>query len=527
MAQTPCTVRSIPPMLDRRLPHGLRLLAPLALLLMLLVLAGCGGDDSTPTSAGGPDPATLAPTDAAGYAEAVVRPSGGMKDDVLAAARKVFRVQDPGAELRRLLDKETSDGVLFSRDIEPWLGERVGGFLLMPATGSDDPDWGLGVAIADRDAFEEALPRLRRGQRTAGTYRGIRYDVDEQEDMYGAVVGDFYVAGSLVGLRAAIDASRGDSLADESRYTDAVDAIADDALAFLYADPKAIVTAIGSAEDVPPASRRSLARLAEGGPIVASLTATADEIVIEGSGQTQLDDAESSDAQVSVGQLPGDAWLALATPPIGPVVRSALDGAGIHDEAAAQVRANLGLDLDRDLLDPLGGLGLFARGESPLDLGGGALLQLTDAAAAQRLLTRIQAVVAAGANLPVRPASAGGARGFQVQIPQSPQPIVVLAKGDKLAAGYAASSAEDLLEPQQRFDDSSAGKAAIATLGDGYEPSLVLIVPPIAGLLRSLDQLEVADFSNVIPYVEPYRSLAIGTKRDGDRTTVRVVAALR
>ena len=28
---------------------------------------------------------------------------------------------------------------------------------------------------------------------------------------------------------------------------------------------------------------------------------------------------------------------------------------------------------------------------------------------------------------------------FDVQVPQSPQPIVVLAKGDKLAAGYAAS----------------------------------------------------------------------------------------
>jgi hypothetical protein len=520
-------------MLDRRLPRGARVIAPLALLVtLLLLLAGCGGSDSTPTSsAEGPDPATLAPADAALYGEAVVRPSGEMKDDVLAAARKVFRVDDPGAELTRLLNDDDDDDTSFSRDVEPWLGERAGGFLTMPRAGSNDPDWGIAVAIADRDEFEAAIARLRRNgdERKAGEYRGVTYDVDD-EDVYSARVDDFLVCGSLHGLRAAIDASKGDSLADASRFTDAVDAIPDDALAFAFVDPKTIVDAmreLPDLRDAPPSARRALERYRDTDPVVASLTATAEEIVIEGSGETQLEEIEGSDAEVSVGQLPGDAWLALATPPLGPIISGALDGAGVHDEAAAQVRANLGLDLDRDLLEPLGGLGVYARGESPLDIGGGALLQLTDAAAAQRLLTRIQTIVAAGANLPTRPVSAGGARGFQVQIPQSPQPIVVLAKGDRLAAGYAASSAQDLLDPQQRFDDSSVGKAAIDTLGDGYDPSLVLIVPPVAGLLRSLDQLEVADFSSVIPYVEAYRSLAIGTKRDGDRTTVRIVAALR
>jgi Protein of unknown function (DUF3352) len=527
-AQTPRTVRSIPPMLDRRLPYGARVIAPLALLVtLLLLLAGCGGSDSTPaSSAEGPDPATLAPAGAAAYGEAVVGPSGEMKDDVVAAARKVFQVDDPGAELRRLLDESSTTGWRYERDIEPWLGQCIGGFLTLPRDGSNDPDWAVALAIADHDAFDAALPRLRRGDRhDVGSYRGVSYD--KGEDSYSAQVGDFYVGGNLAGLRAAIDASRGDSLADASRYTDAVDAVPDDALAFLYADPKAIDAALDDAPSASRMARRAFARYRDADPVVASVTANADEIVIEGSGETQLEEADASDAEVSVGQLPGDAWLALATPPLGPIVRAALDGAGVHDEAAAQVRANLGLDLDRDLLEPLGGLGVFARGESPLDIGGGALLQLTDAAAAQRLLTRIQTIVAAGANLPTRPASAGGARGFQVQIPQSPQPIVVLAKGDRLAAGYAASSAEDLLDPQQRFDESSDGKAAIDTLGDGYDPSLVLIVPPVAGLLRSLDQLEVADFSSVIPYVEAYRSLAIGTKRDGDRTTVRIVAALR
>lgn len=517
-------------MLDRRLPHGARIVAPLALLLtMILLLAACGSgdDDPSPTSGAGPDPATVAPASAALYGEVTVRPSGEMKEGVEAAARKALRVEDLGAELARLLDESgESEDVRFSRDIEPWLGQRIGGFLLMPRDGAEEPDWAVAVAIADQRAFDDAQPRLRREQREAGTYRGVTYDVDEDGTEYGAEVGDFYVGGSLAGLRAAIDASRGDSLADAERFTAAIEEVPDDALAFAYADPEAVGEALEQAPDVPPGSRRTLARLAEGDPVVASLTATADEIAIEGSGQTPLDDAASSDAEVTVGQLPGDAWLALATPPLGPIIRDALDAAGARDEAAATVRGNLGLDLDRDLLAPLGGLGAFVRGESVLDMGGGLLLQLTDDAAARRLLTRLQNILSF-TGVPVRPAAAGGARGFQVQIPQSPQPIVVLAQGDKLAAGYAASSAVDLLDPQQRFDESDDGTAAIETLGDGFEPSFVLIVPPLAGLLRSLDQLEVADLASVVPYVEAYRSLAIGTKRDGDRTTVRLVAALR
>ncbi|HEX7292763.1 MAG TPA: DUF3352 domain-containing protein [Conexibacter sp.] len=510
---------------DRRLPRGARIAAPLVLLLTLLLVApGCGGEDSSSSNAAGPDPATVAPASAALYGEAVVRPSGEQKDEVVAAACKVFRVEDPGAELARAFDATQTSGVRYARDVEPWLGQRIGGFLTLPRSGSGDPDWAFALSIADRDAFDAAFPHLRRGDRhDVGSYRGISYDENDTDESYSAQVGDFYVGGSLGGLRAAIDASRGDNLAEASRFTDAIDALPDDALAFAYADPRALAAAL---EQAPPAARRALARLTEGRPLVASLTANADEIAIEGSGESAFAETFSNGAEVTVGQLPGDSWLALATPPLGPLVREALNAAGIHDKAAAQVRANLGLDLDRDLLAPLGGLGLFARGEGPLDLGGGALLQLTDAAAAQRLLTRLQ-TVAASTHLPMQPVSAAGARGFQIQIPRSPLPIVVLAEGAKLAAGYAASSAQDLLDPQQRFDESSAGKAAIATLGEGYEPSFVLIVPPIAALLRALDQIEVADLAPVIPYVNAYRSLAIGTKRDGDRTTVRIVAALR
>jgi hypothetical protein len=518
----------------RRLPHGSRALAVVALLLTPFAI-GCGGSGNgnggTASSGGGPDPASVAPASVAVYFQATVRPSGQMKDDVLAAARKVLRVRDPGAELRRLLDGDRSGGVVFSRDVEPWLGQRSGGFLLLPTGGARKPDFGVALAIADRGAFDGAHARLlRHDLHHAGSYRSVALDQEGRDrTSWFAPVGDFYVGGTLGGVRAAIDASKGSSLADAARFTDAVGRVPANALAFAYADPKAIAAGLRRSLGSSSAARRTLAKLSTADPATASLTATADEIALEANADATLTGATSggSDAQVSIGQMPGDAWLALATPPIGPLGREALDVSGMHDRAAAQVRRNLGLDLDRDLLGPLGGLGLFVRGGSPLDVGGGVLLRMTDAAAAQRLLTRIEAVVAGGAHLPLHLVTLSGARGFQVQIPQSPQPIVVLAEGDKLAVGYAASSAQDLLRPQQRFDDSSAGKAAIATLGAGYAPSFALLVPQLAGLLRSLDELQVANLSSVLPYVTPYRSLAIGTKRDGDRIAMRVVAALR
>jgi len=523
-------------MLDRRFPRGVRVAAPFALLLALLwILVGCGGEGSSSTTDAGPDPATLAPAGALGYVEATVRPQGEVRDGAAAAVRKVARVQDPGAALQKLVDRLLQDDARlpdasYARDVEPWIGNRIGLSVQTPATGEGSPGVALIVAARDREALRQELARNRRGgeTRAGSVYHGVAYDLDSDDGSPNAAVGDFLViASSLSAFRATVDAWRGDSLAEDSRFQDAIGGVPDDALAFAYADPKAIAAAVDRSPNAPPAARRAFAGYRDADPVIASLTANADEIAIEAIGESKLADTEGSDGAVTVGQLPGDSWLALATPPIGPLLRDALEGAGAHDRAAALVRDNLGLDLDRDLLDPLGGLGAFARGESPLDLGGGVLLQLTDAAAAQRLLTRLQTLLATGAHLPVQPASGGGARGFQVGVPGSPQPIVVLAKGDQLAAGYAASSAQDLLDPQQRFDESSAGKAAIATLGDGYEPSLVVIVPPIAALLRALSDIGITDPAPAIPYVDAYRSLAVGTKRDGDRTTVRIVAALR
>lgn len=508
--------------------------AALAVLLLLvaLVVAACGSEDDKQSAAAGP--ATLAPPAAALYGEALVRPDGDVGEGVRTAIRRVARIDDPGAELVRALDEsfaEDAGTYSYARDIEPWLGDTIGGFLLADAgTDLERPDGAFIVAVRDRDPAQELLDRTRADgdSRRGGTIDGVPYDVDEQEEMAIALVGDFMVVGTLPALRAAVAASRGDSLADSSRFTDAVDELDADRLAWAWIDPRPLLPLLLAEQDeVDP----DLARLLDSdaarnsAPATVSLTARADEIVLEASGDDGILPRPEDDGAVSIRDLPGDAWLALATPALGPLISRSIRDAGQYDTAAGEVRDATGLDLDRDLLGWLGGLAAFVRGTSPLDLGGGLVLGSNDAAASQRLVGRLERIVG-NIGLATAPTTGSG-DGFQVRVPQLPQPVVVLAEGDRVAIALGLSSARDALDPGESFADGEPGKSAIASLGDGYEPSLVLVVDPLLNLLASLGLDSDPDYRSALPYLGAYRSFAAGTKYEGGRVSLRIVAALQ
>ena len=96
-------VRWPPPVASVRCPEP-RLLA-LPALLFALVLAACGGGGG----AAGAEPASAVPAGTAIYFEGVVRPEGDQREDVLDAARKVLRTDDPERKLRELIDKGLAD----------------------------------------------------------------------------------------------------------------------------------------------------------------------------------------------------------------------------------------------------------------------------------------------------------------------------------------------------------------------------------------------------------------------------------
>ena len=55
-----------------------------------------------------------------------MRPDDGQQANAEALLRTVLRTNDPGGRLTALLDRRGGPGGLrFSRDVEPWLGNRV------------------------------------------------------------------------------------------------------------------------------------------------------------------------------------------------------------------------------------------------------------------------------------------------------------------------------------------------------------------------------------------------------------------
>lgn len=510
--------------------RGRAALAAVFLLALALVFAACGENDDR-SAASDADPAALAPADSAMYAEVLLAPDGDVEEGIVTAARRVSLLDDPFAELRRALDDEVDDNGerdVYTRRIAPWLGDRAGVFVL-PAPGDpefEDPDVGAAIAVRDRDAAQDMVRYLLDTSDTAtsDTYDGVEYHVDDGTAI--ALIDEYLFAGTPAALRAAVDASRADALADSQRYDAAVDRVADDAIAFAYVDPEPLLPALSASADMTdPSITRLLDQARDAGPVTLSLTASADEVALEVAGdEASIPEADDAGGEVSIDDLPGDAWAVLATPPLGAAIRQAIVQSGEYDTAARQLRAVAGLDLERDVLGWLGGVAAFVRGTAPLELGGGVVIGSDDEAASRRLVGRLEQIVGM-LGLPIRPA--GGGTGFEVTVPDSPQPIVVLAQGDRVAIGFGGPSARDALDPDESFADSEAGRAVLDTLGDGYEPSFALVPGPLLQLLRAVGAASDPDVQEAMPYLTAYRSIAAGTKREDGDVTVRIVAGLQ
>jgi len=269
-------------------------------------------------------------------------------------------------------------------------------------------------------------------------------------------------------------------------------------------------------------------------PVTAALTASADQIQLDVSGSTETFQGAGGGASgsggssdVSVGALPGSAWLGFMTANLGDVIRNALAQSGASTaQGLAAIRQETGIDVDRDLLSWMGSMAGFVRGTTPVTLGGGLEIASSDPNASRSTVDRARAFIDLAHVGVTRPTTLAGGTGFTVLTRSLPQPVVVLAKGDKVVIGFGPTSARDLLQPGQTLAQSDVGKAALATLGSGYTPAFVLDPRPIVTLVRTFAGND-PQTAQVLPYLGAYRSIASGSKTSGGRTTERFVAAIQ
>jgi hypothetical protein len=522
------------------MPGSVKLRLVLSALLVVfaaLLVAGCGGGGSD--EGGGADPASVAPAKAPVFIDFKVRPEGEMKTNIETLAKEIAGVDDLGGLVISELEKSASEeGEEFDyeKEVEPWLGEE-GGLFLREYDGEDFEGVGAALQAEDEGEAEEFVEKQARSEDEApkeGSYEGVDFYVEADD---GTTVGVFdgflALAEDETTFKKMVDASTGDSLADESTYTGAISSIPDDSAADVYVDIGALIEETGSEID----SETQLFFDSAGiepqkATAVASLVPGSDHLEIDFSTNLSGDNPPSGDASEMLGSLPASSVGAAASPEFGKRFEEGIDRIderGIPGEVPPhklkKALKEAGVDLE-SITSSIGDVGLFVTGNSERSLGGALVL---DAESAQRAKNTVSNL-----GLFLRASGAGGvtaiggeASGFSVRSPElGSQPVVVVAKGNRIAIGYGRVPAlaalqengETLAEsPGYKEGASALGSTPIAAYVDG---------PAALRLASALIPPGDEGFREAKRYLTKIDYLALGSEASGDLATAKLIVGV-
>ena len=347
-----------------------------ALAALTAPLAGCGSGASTGTSA---DPAGVTPGSAPVYVGAVVRPSGSLKTDALAAGGKLTHQTDPYSRLLGVLQTPGSPALDFGHDVAPWLGANAGLFLSSLGSseaiesllqqgltgsgggssgggGSASAEWPFGTGgaqgaiVLDTSDLAAAKTFVSNTAAHAGahtsSYRGVAYQATSGGDAF-AVVDRFVVLGTESGVHAMIDTVQGgSSLKSDSAYSQLQSLAPSGVLGHVYANPAALTAAPGGkgVHGGTSASAQGLPALLNvlGGarPLNVSLVPSSSSLALDADvGPPATATPGATGAQTggglvaaaaagnrALGELPGESWLAAGLGNVGSAVGGGLEG---------------------------------------------------------------------------------------------------------------------------------------------------------------------------------------------------------
>jgi hypothetical protein len=508
-----------------RRPSRRRLLAAVAALVTAAgAVAGCA---STSGAGSGSDPAAAVPASAPLYAEAVVAGDGQEQQDAQAALGKILGTADPQGQIVALFDQ---GGVQFARDVQPWLGDRVGAAALTLGTQGDKI-----VVAASRDnaAASAALGRILPGA-TEHTYRGVSYRVATKDGrpVAAGVVGDTVVFGSENGFKAAVDASKGSSLAEGDQLKQARSKVRQERSGFLYVDVAGFLRqALG-------ASGGGAAQLAPFvDPVAQALPKTFAAALDAEPGLVRVDSAAfgngggaraAGSGADALAALPGDAWLGLGVGELGQTVNGFIDRvsassglAGVGIQAVlGQAQQALGLDIRRDLLAWMGDAGVFVAGSSADTARAALVIGSKDPAATQRAVRALETMARRDGDVSALHA-AGVDVGFAVKRPGGKEDLLVAAAGNRFVVAGGRRALEEALSPGSRLGDAPAFRDAAAKLSSGVRPSYFVDVRKLSGAVGSSGHGH-----DVQQRLKAFGAVVGGAKRDGDVTRGEAVATL-
>lgn len=505
-------------------------------LVLAFALSACGGDDEDVADVGdlGPDPATMAPAESPIYAEVVMRPDGEMRDNLESALAK-FGVEDPGGMISDALDEELANddsGISFSEDVEPWLGARAGGFLSSFDPATESGEGAVAIATTDPDAtqafIDKAIEASPEVELTESSYEGVDYKVDSGDNSAVALDGDFLILGTEDGLKAAIDAGAGDSLADGDAGGD----VPEDAISSGYINTPAVIELIEDSGAITGRQleqfRNQVSSYAEG-PVDFWTTVDEDAIAFTGAGPAMEGASEPTDL---VSTFPSDAWLAFSAGDVGEQLQLSLDqfqqafetqAPNLDVDPIEEFNKATGLDLETDF-DWIGSVGGFVQGTSIFGLGGGVVIESKDDDAAGAALDKLETSLQKERSLQITSTDTG----FAIQVAGAPVGAEVALEDGKLVLAVGGATVADVVSPSETLEDSDRFEEASDSLGDDVTTSFFVDFAPILSLVESTGQAtQDPDFQMAKPYIDALDYFVAGGTIDGDRSIGSIVLGIK
>jgi hypothetical protein len=505
--------------LSRRMSRRLRLSLVLAAVAVVVVVGAVLAASALSGSGTGSDPAKAVPPTAGVYAWVDL----GSDGDSSAAVRHVVGHivgdgDDPGPMLKTLADGALGRvGLSYTRDIEPWVGERIGVFV---TRFGPQFEGAIVAGVADEDLARKTLART-----------GKPY----------AVVDGVAVVGTAGAVHAAQRAANGSSLAASDRYQTAIQPRGS-TVAGLYVDLAHLNEALppsvlGSRvrEDL----RLRFARI-EDKPVVISVSGADNRIAVDFAPPPAPPDP-SAPPPVGGGErgtsllptrliysLPAQSWLAVDIPEFGQRLFEALSptvNPGLpHDQLVAlehRIARQTGLRPIEDIVRWMGGTALFAYGPTPATVTAGLVIESLDPDGTQHALKTLRRYLdrRPGTKVTSLPASAGD-RGFTVRMPPFPKPLVVVARGNRVAIVSGPGGAAAALDAPVKLGSVAAFSDAAAQLGGTLLPVGWLVPRPAAQFAAAAGLAHSPVFRAALPYLERIAYVELGIKRAKRRALI-------
>ncbi|MDX6608711.1 MAG: hypothetical protein QOF85_636 [Solirubrobacterales bacterium] len=516
----------------------IRLSIAVLALIAAIVVAGCGGGGSS----SGSSSSTLAALASPGslvFAEGELKPTGELKSNVDAVAKRLAGVNSLGEFVISELEssaRQEGEPFDYAREVEPWLGKRGGvaferlidGELSEPLIAVQTTDPKAAQAFIDKQTKESSDPSK------GVSYEGIHFKVGGPENNAVGLIGETLVfANSEKEFKAAIDASQGDSLGGEDRFQKAIASASNGSFADVYVDVGGIIE---QSEDEIDAQTKEVLQSAGIDPseatAVASVIPKSDQVQVDLSSDLGGEKAPAGDSSKLLSSLPASSFAAFAFTGFNEQLEEAinsLDESGIPpDLGSNELKSTLsqaGIDLDKIVASLREGA-VFAEGNNRSSLGGALVVTGNSSEAADAIGSL--GTLLRGAHVPGITAVGGKASGFSVNNGgPSATPIVVVAKGDRIAVGYGLAPALAGLNAGSgaTLSDKPGYKAAVAALGK--TPISAFVDGPAAlSLAEALVPRSKTEFWEAVPYLKKISYIGLGSGTNGELATATLIAGL-